>query len=500
MALPSVFRSILNQAGLERLEELGVESTSDLANIFSSERDIFDVSADAGVVQAITQAWHLARVMENVRLEQMPAYSHRRSEPTALDCPGVQSGAGLRPKMRCRPPAQLLPKPFRAGYAAPPLRGLAPIPDKRLAALKVILEVVLASGSENTQFGPELRANAAEAFELFAARFRNVVDARLQSHVGAFKRWVKWHSAHVPSDIVYWKPSAFWVARYLADISKGGPTASCHAFASLKWWSSVVGLPLPMADGLVLAWASPTAEHVVQPRTPLSLGIFWAMLRAWKSASGTVASFLTWTLLLLIACLRFEHSKWSHSLGLQDGFIRATCAQGKRRVQGRRPPFDWAIPARITQTVDLSSQLFLDWTELQEQLGKPPTFIVQDLDIARGQPLSSAAQKIARPMTLPKFNCLLRSVAKGLGASDDETSKVSSYSLRRFMPTAADVMQFQPHECQAIGNWVELPQTDVSSGSRSLPVVGMAKHYAHDKTSTAAFVKQQLVAALHQAS
>ncbi|CAE7614995.1 ddx1 [Symbiodinium sp. KB8] len=336
----------LPPAGLERLEELGVESTSDLANIFSSERDIFDVSADAGVVQAITQAWHLARVMENVRLEQMPAYSHRRSEPTALDCPGVQSGAGLRPKMRCRPPAQLLPKPFRAGYAAPPLRGLAPIPDKRLAALKVILEVVLASGSENTQFGPELRANAAEAFELFAARFRNVVDARLQSHVGAFKRWVKWHSAHVPSDIVYWKPSAFWVARYLADISKGGPTASCHAFASLKWWSSVVGLPLPMADGLVLAWASPTAEHVVQPRTPLSLGIFWAMLRAWKSASG------------------------------------------KRRVQGRRPPFDWAIPARITQTVDLSSQLFLDWTELQEQLGKPPTFIVQDLDIARGSGLS----------------------------------------------------------------------------------------------------------------
>ena len=292
-------------------------------------------SADERVVHKITQAWHMARVMENVRLEQMPAYSHRGSEPSALDCPGVQSGAGLRPKMGCRPPAQLLPKPFRAGYAAPPLRGLAPVPDKRLAALKVILEVVLASGSENTQFGPELRANAADAFELFAARFRNVVEARLQSHVGAFKRWVKWHSAHVPSDIVYWKPSAFCVARYLADISKGGPTASCHAFASLKWWSSVVGLPLPMSDGLVLAWASPTAEHVVQPRTPLSLGIFWAMLRAWKSASGAVASFLTWTLLLLIACLRFEHSRRSHSLRLQDGFIRATCAQGKRRVQGR---------------------------------------------------------------------------------------------------------------------------------------------------------------------
>ena len=157
------------------------------------------------------------------------------------------------------------------------------------------------------------------------------------------------------------------------------------------------------------------------------------------------------------------------------------------------------VRGECKEGIDLSGQLFLDWTELQEQLGKPPSFIVQDLDIPRGQPLASTAQKVARPMTLPKFNCLLRSVAKGLGASDDEVSKVSSYSLRRFMPTAAHVMQFQPHECQAIGNWVELPQTEASTGNRSLPVVGMAKHYAHDKTSTAAFVKQQFVTALHQA-
>ena len=153
--------------------------------------------------------------------------------------------------------------------------------------------------------------------------------------------------------------------------------------------------------------------------------------------------------MLLVACLRFEHSKKSHSLRLQDGFIRATCAQGKRRVQGRRPPFDWAIPARITQTLDLSGQLFLDWKELEVQLGRPPTFIVQDLAVKRGQPLTSDTQKVARPMSLPKFNCLLRSVARGLGASGEDSDKLSSYSLRRFMPTAADVMQFQPHECQS---------------------------------------------------
>ena len=147
---------------------------------------------------------------------------------------------------------------------------------------------------------------------------------------------------------MYWKPSAFWIARYLADVSRGGPTASCHVFASLKWRSQVVGLPLPMTDGLVVVWASPSAEHVVQPRTPLSLGVFWAMLRAYKAATGAVLSFLTWTLVLLVACLRFEHSERSHSLRLQDGFIRATCAQGKRWVQERRPGGSHSIgPSRL---------------------------------------------------------------------------------------------------------------------------------------------------------
>ena len=499
MELPSVIRSVMQGASLERLNELGVESCSDLANIFTSEKDIFDLSSDSVVVRELTQAWRMAQVFQNVKLERMSPYQPLHSERPAQTNSCMPIGAGLRPKMRCRPPAQLLPKPFRAGYAAAPLKGLPSLPDRRLAALQAVLEVVLASGSENTQFGPELRTNIVEAFELFVARFRNVPDARLQSHIGALKRWIKWHSFHVPSDVVYWKPPAFWLARYLAHVSKGGPTASCHAFASLKWWWSVGGLPLPMADGLVVAWASPTAEHVVQPRTPLALGIFWAMLRACRSATGAVASFLTWTLVLLVACLRFEHSKKSHSLRLQDGFIRATCAQGKRRVQGRRPPFDWAIPARITQTLDLSGQLFLDWKELEVQLGRPPTFIVQDLAVKRGQPLTSDTQKVARPMSLPKFNCLLRSVARGLGASGEDSDKLSSYSLRRFMPTAADVMQFQPHECQAIGNWVELPQTEASAGSKSHSVVGMATHYAHDKTSTAAFVKQQVVTALHQA-
>ena len=207
---------------------------------------------------------------------------------------------------------------------------------------------------------------------------------------------------------------------------------------------------------------------------------------------------MTWTLVLLVACLRFAHSRRSHSLRYQDGFIRATCSQGKRRIQGRRPPFDWAIPARLTQSVDVSSLVLLDWAELQRALGKPPSFLVPDLEVTAALPLSSTTRKLPRPMTLAKFNSLLRSLAASLGASPEEAAEISSYSLRRFMPTAGEVMQFAPFELQAVGNWVELPRTEASTGART-PAVGMAQHYAHDKVFSAAFIKHQILTSLHQA-
>ena len=327
---------------------------------------------------------------------------------------------------------------------------------------------------------------------LFAARFRHVPDERLKAHLGAFRRWLRWHGVHAPAEVLYWKPAALWVAKYLAHVAQGGPTASCHAYASLKWWATVVGLPLPMTDGLVAAWANPDAQHTVTPGTPLHLAIVWAMLRTVKQANGTVASFLTWTLILLVACLRFEHSRRSHSFRLQDGFLRATCSQGKRRVQGRSPPFDWAIPAQLTSTLNLSTVALLEWAELQQALGKPPSFLVPDLEVWTTRPLSPTTPKLPRPMALAKFNSVLRSVVLSLAAG------VSSYSLRRFMPTAGEAMQFAPRELQAVGNWVELPQTGASPTTRQ-PVIGMAQRYAHDKVASAAFTKQQIFTSLHQA-
>ena len=184
------------------------------------------------------------------------------------------AGAGLRPKARCTPPASLMPRPFRTQYNGRSLRPHVAIPDQRNTSLQTIMELVIASASDNTQFDRAIWDNPTENFVFFAARFRHVPDERLKAHLGAFRRWLRWHGAHAPAEVLYWKPAALWVAKYLAHVAQGGPTASCHAYASLKWWAAVVGLPLPMTDGLVAAWANPDTQHTVTPRTPLHLAHF----------------------------------------------------------------------------------------------------------------------------------------------------------------------------------------------------------------------------------
>ena len=173
------------------------------------------------------------------------------------------------------------------------------------------------------------------------------------------------------------------------------------------------------------------------------------------------------------------------TLGLHVPRAKARCKVG--------PPFDWAMPASGTQSVVVSNRAPLDWEELPQVLQAPPTFLVQDLDVPAGQPLSAAASKIARKMPLPKYNALLRSVAQGLGAPPQEAAKLSSYSLTVLL-TAASVLQFAPHEKQALGNWTELPASASAPASKPGMVVGMPQHYAGDQAvASAAFIKAQVL-------
>lgn len=180
----------------------------------------------------------------------------------------------------------------------------------------------------------------------------------------------------------------------------------------LAWWKTAVGLPLPCDDGLVAHWAVPAAGHVPQPKEPIPLRCLFAIARFAQSARGSVELFSKWVLLVLCACLRFAHVQRSCNLHQVGPFLRATCRQGKRRVQHTRPPFDWALPTQLLR-LDIGECLLLAHGELTNALGKPPGFLVEDVDVSASRPLQPGAVRLARPMSLGRFATLLRVLAAG---------------------------------------------------------------------------------------
>ena len=103
---PSVQAALTAEAAAE-LQVLGIVSVADLAFLWSSAIEIFDCYADPSVVDSLTRAWQTARVLEDIRLEHLPAL------PAFSSAYQTAAVVGARPKTRCIPPASLMQKPFR---------------------------------------------------------------------------------------------------------------------------------------------------------------------------------------------------------------------------------------------------------------------------------------------------------------------------------------------------------------------------------------------------
>ena len=188
MSLRQSTQAALSSAAWQVLQQMGVESDADLAFLFTHERDIFDIVSEPAVLQSITHAWRIARIRADVMLQQQP----RKVAKISSECaPVLAAGAGLRPKMRCKPPAQLMPRPLRAAYATKPQTRLHASQEGKLAKLRTVLEIVVSSASENLVFGREVWGNPVETFDLFAAGFRSVTEERLNAHLSTFRRWIR---------------------------------------------------------------------------------------------------------------------------------------------------------------------------------------------------------------------------------------------------------------------------------------------------------------------
>ena len=403
----------LDVQGLQFLQDIGIETASDLANLWTSEYQILEATSEASLLQQLTRAWQAASVQESIRL--VPA-------ATLVHVPSVPQGA--KPKNRAVPPASLLPAAYRFRIKPAVVANPLQVADKRAPLLDLMFELALAPGPENIVFGKDVVAYQLEAKPIFERKLQTVQTDALDAHKRALKRCIAYHAQHCPAEMPYWRPDA------------RGPTAAAGVYMSLKWMREKIGLPLPVQDALVQHWSIVDVNHCCKPQLPLPVQAFLALLRAAPALKGRLKSAAAWTFLLLAACLRFKHVQRSYDLIIDGPLLRGTCFKGKRRVGHVRPPFRWALPARIGG-FDLGQQLLVDWNErLLEEPGA--RYIIPDLDIGLRHPLQPATCTKPGPMSIAKFAKMAQALLQAVCPQLVEGVQITSYSFRRFLPTAAD--------------------------------------------------------------
>ena len=198
----------LDAQGLQFLQDIGIETASDLANLWTSEYQILEATSEASLLQQLTRAWQAASVQESIRL--VPA-------ATLVHVPSVPQGA--KPKNRAVPPASLLPAAYRFRIKPAVVANPLQVADKRAPLLDLMFELALAPGSENIVFGKDVVAYQLEAKPIFERKLQTVQTDALDAHKRALKRCIAYHAQHCPAEMPYWRPDAMHLSAFLQHVS-----------------------------------------------------------------------------------------------------------------------------------------------------------------------------------------------------------------------------------------------------------------------------------------
>ena len=136
--------------------------------------------------------------------------------------------------------------------------------------------------------------------------------------------------------------------------------------------------------------------------------------------------------LLWMSVLRFQHMQRSIPLRLTTHFLYGVCWKGKGK-----PGYRWACPRHGPTGADVGRVIWDNWVSLPKGANEPPFGLMYDNGV---------------PLSLAQFHTASRAVlANGLGMKDADI--FSSYSLRRSMPTLAEMNGTHPDDADALGDW-----------------------------------------------
>jgi hypothetical protein len=474
----------------------GLVKETDVAGLRLDEfmEVVADLHPDAVEEQALRSFWHAARVFKKRAHDEMveamtaPPDPGRLRRDLGVPAP-VRVQSGVHAVTALRPGASVVQ--WKDLAAAP-----TPTTSKFDHLLKQLYAVVVTMGANAVNFSQAVVDDPDASESLFLAKFKTMGVATIQGRMSALKRWALFWEQRGDSSSPFWKPRPLDLARFLAKVQQGGPTAAAASFAALKWWKDHVGMPLPLQDPVVMGFNKVMEGHKLHQAVVLPAWVFFRLIELTTGSLGSISIFSASALFFCMACLRFKHLQISHSIRCVGGWIVGVCTQGKRRVQGRRPPFEWGLPNFVAGTDGLFDALLVHLASLRDRMSTVLNFVVADMSVPTQGPIGRSSAFVPRPMPMTKFVALVRSLLRAMGMSAQEALEFTSYSFRRFLPTLADIFRFPDTQASQIGNWQEVVQSADSEACRARHKDRMATRYADDSVITAADCKARAVLGL----
>ena len=277
---------------------------------------------------------------------------------------------------------------------------------------------------------------------------------RLGALLAAAKRWVRFTTERNYASRF---PSPLQVAEFLKAVSSGGPTASASVYQALKWFEESFGCGFHTSHYLVKPHRFHGPNHTGRQATELAPWEFANLLLAARRAQGTKLMLILFFIQGAISCIRFEHFQRSRVTQVFEKYVEFECSKGKRRKQGARPAYRWAMPNLSFQGLAVSAALvdFLKYEVAVDASFAWPALELSPDDLWQvhdGTPFVAN-----RPMSRGRFLELFGGMLIELGVERGEANTAGFNRLRRWLPTVAHCLAFDPLSLQAIGNWVEVP-------------------------------------------
>eukprot|EP00971_Amphidinium_carterae_P243872 4842989-Amphidinium_carterae.1 len=282
------------------------------------------------------------------------------------------------------------------------------------------------------------------------------------------------------------------LAKYLAACAQHGPTAAKGMFHRIMWLRTHLGMRFPMETPLIQQWRTAPSGHLPQQQEVLPIALFqWLCgqaegIRNPQPSGQAVASAII--LRALLSCLRHQHMLRA-TLEIETSNERTfvvLVSKGKTRGGAA---FKIAIPSHVAAHNPLLTVLQgLIAERLGEDLSR--TIFVPDLQSTTDGLLSPAVM-LPRQMSYSRMTSMLNFFLAQLEASQRQgLRRLTTYALRRFLPTAAMSLSMSDADQDALGNWTDRVG---NTHSKHEP---MAVRYSATRLERSANTKRCLLAAL----